>query len=137
MKLSTNFGLHEFACPCGCGREKLPRVVAALKRLCERRLEPTRAACGNHRMTIHSGVRCPAYNAKCGGAKASKHMVLGKVAAADVVVGGVPTLNVWIAAHGIATALGSGGVKAYVNRAKGRTEFVHMDDRTGAWLPKP
>jgi uncharacterized protein YcbK (DUF882 family) len=137
MKLSTNFSLHEFACPCGCGREKLPRVVAALKRLCERRLEPVRAACGDHRMTIHSGVRCALYNAKCGGAKASKHMVLGKVAAADVFVEGVPTLEVWDAAWSIARNLGSGGVKAYVNRAKGRTEFVHMDDRASAWLPKP
>ena len=137
MKLSTNFSLHEFACPCGCGREKLPRVVAALTRLCERRLEPVRAACGDHRMTIHSGVRCALYNAKCGGAKASKHMVLGKVAAADVFVEGVPTLEVLDAAWSIARNLGSGGVKAYVNRAKGRTEFVHMDDRASAWLPKP
>jgi len=137
MKLTDNFGLSEFACPCGCGREKLPHVVAALKRLCERRLEPVRAACGNHRMDIHSGVRCALYNATLGGAKASKHMVLGKVAAADVFIEGVPTLKVWDAAWSIARNLGSGGVKAYTNRAKGRVNFVHMDDRTSLWLPKP
>ena len=136
MKLSDNFSLSEFACPCGCGREKLPHVVAALTRLCERRLEPVRAACSGAPVRIHSGVRCAAYNAKLGGAKASKHMALGKVAAADVVVGGVPTLKVCDAARSIARNLGSGGVKAYTNRAKGRVEFVHVDDRASLWLPK-
>ena len=117
MKLSEHFTLREFACPCGCGSEA--GKVAALTALCVDVLEPLRAELGVP-LTIHSGYRCPAQNRRCGGAKASQHM-LGT--AADVVCS-LPPDAVWEAAKAIQARRGRGGVGRY-------TRFTHLDNRKG------
>ncbi len=128
MKLTENFSLREFACPCGCGGEKAPKVVERLRLLCERRLQPIRDALGVA-VRIHSGYRCPTFNAKCDGAKMSKHM-LGT--AADVWSPDADVDAIYAAALEVSMKLKSGGIKGYV-RNDGRRSFCHVDDRTSRW----
>lgn len=78
MKVSEHFNREEFACKCGCGFATVDVKLIQL-------LETVR----NHfnaPVTISSGCRCKAYNAKIGGAKNSKHM---EGIAADITVKGV------------------------------------------------
>lgn len=128
MKLTENFSLREFACPCGCKGEQDPEVAARLRRLCERRLQPIRDALGVP-LRIHSGFRCEAYNARCGGAKRSQHM-LGT--AADVWSPDADVDAIYGAALAVAMGLKGGGIKGYV-RTDGRRSFCHVDDRGGVW----
>lgn len=117
MKLSDHFNLSEFACPDGCGKEA--GAVDALRALCEAVLEPLRADLGVP-LTIHSGFRCGDYNRRCGGAKASQHL-LG--VAADVKCD-KPTDEVHAAAKRIQARRGRGGVGKYAR-------FTHVDNRKG------
>lgn len=76
--LSKHFSAREFACHCGCGAS---RVAPALVNL----LEQIREHFGQ-RVTVVSGRRCPAHNARVGGATSSQHLV---GTAADIKVQGV------------------------------------------------
>lgn len=83
MKLSPHFDASEFACHCGCGfGTRLGDVAGALVDL----LEAIRAHF-EAPVTVVSGCRCAAHNARVGGAKISQHRY-GK--AADIKVQGVP-----------------------------------------------
>ena len=117
MRLSAHFALSEFACACGCGTES--GKVEALTALCESVLEPLRAELGVP-LAIHSGFRCAVQNRRCGGAKASQHM-LGT--AADVVCS-LPPDAVWEAAKRVQARRGRGGVGKY-------SRFTHVDNRKG------
>ena len=65
------FVIDEFACKCGCGLGKgkddaLPAaIVMALDRIREGIKTP---------LIVNSGFRCPAHNARSGGAKNSRHL---------------------------------------------------------------
>lgn len=68
------FRLDEFRCKCGCGQV---RVASGLVLL----LDVVRGILG-YPLTVTSGFRCPARNAKVGGAENSRHMI---GCAADIV----------------------------------------------------
>ena len=73
--MSKYFKPEEFMCHCGCGEKDVnPKLVELLDRI--------RVSFGKP-ITIMSGKRCEAHNAKVGGAKRSQH-VLGN--AADIKV---------------------------------------------------
>ena len=127
IKLTENFALSEFACGCGCDRHEQPEIVAALRRLCERRLQPIRDALGVS-LRVHSGVRCEAYNKRCGGARRSQHLF---GVAADLVPHGGDIAAVGREARAIIAALGCGGVKEYHRTT--RISFCHVDDRRTTW----
>ena len=77
--LSKNFSRHEFKCKCG-NCEQIgpdPQLVIELQALRDYFDAP---------VTIHSGHRCPAYNARVKGAKGSQHL---KGTAADISVKGI------------------------------------------------
>lgn len=74
-KLSEHFVLGEFACNDGSDTVKVDSKLIEM-------LEKLRSAVGGT-VTINSGYRTPAYNAKVGGAASSQHL-LGS--AADIVV---------------------------------------------------
>ena len=80
--LTAHFSKYEFACK--DGTEVPAHLLPNLMRLCNA-LEVLRADLGQP-ITIMSGYRTAAYNAKCGGAKFSRH-VQGD--AADIQVAGV------------------------------------------------
>lgn len=83
MKLSPHFDASEFACHCGCGLGmRLGDVAGGLVDL----LESIRAHF-DAPVTVVSGCRCAAHNARVRGAKISQHR-WGK--AADIKVQGVP-----------------------------------------------
>ena len=73
MQLTPHFQLDEFACRCGCGRHKKLSTVANLRRLAIN-LEVIREAAGGGPLVVQSGFRCPAHNARVGGATRSLHM---------------------------------------------------------------
>jgi len=70
MKLSEHFDDSEFACH-HC--HKLPErgMDGELIQL----LEALRELCGNKKMKIMSGYRCPEHNRAVGGARSSQHML--------------------------------------------------------------
>lgn len=68
---TEHFKVSEFACKCGCGKNDIDQRVINMA-------ETIRLALGVP-VRVNSGCRCPAYNAKVGGVKGSKH-VLGKAA---------------------------------------------------------
>lgn len=76
---------------------------------------------------IVSGYRCPEYNAKVGGAKASQHM-LGR--AADVRVMGLPDFGINEVTESISTdrhrwyMFARGGIGVYTEQ-----KFIHLDVR--------
>jgi len=127
MTLTENFTLSEFACGCGCKGHERPEIVDALRRLCERRLQPLRDRLGVA-LRIHTGYRCKAYNDRCGGAKRSQHLY-GK--AADLIPADGNVERIGDEARAIIADLRSGGVKVY--RRQKRVSFTHVDDRAGRW----
>lgn len=64
--LSANFSRHEFACKCGCGADHINTDLVAY-------IQMIRSAVGQP-ITITSGVRCSAHNARCGGKPSSAHL---------------------------------------------------------------
>lgn len=87
MKSNPYFTLDEFKCKCGkcelptgCPPDELIDILCKIREHY------------NAPLIINSGYRCPTHNAKVGGAKASRH-TFGD--AADFVVKGVPTKEVW------------------------------------------
>ena len=73
MNLSPHFTLAELTrTSSGLANVPTDAEVKALKALCATLLEPVRAKFGP--VSIHSGYRGPAVNAKIGGSKTSQHM---------------------------------------------------------------
>lgn len=110
-KLTEHFDSGEFACNC-CGRLHPDGVPVALLAY----LENIREHFGKP-VNINSGYRCPAHNARVGGAKRSMHLE-GK--AADLWIGGVDPQAVYDYADGLIG--GGGGVGDY-------NTFTHIDVR--------
>lgn len=70
IKLSENFMLSEFLCPCGClaGDDlTIPMEVPFIMKLQKLRTRFQKP------IIITSGYRCPSYNKRIGGAPNSKH----------------------------------------------------------------
>ena len=119
MKLTEHFDLTEFSCHDG---SQVPQLLIANARRLAENLEVLRAELA---LPIHvmSGYRTEAYNRKCGGAKASKHLT---AEAADVQVGGIKPSTV----HAVILRLigegkmHDGGVGSYIG-------FTHYDVRVG------
>ncbi len=65
IKISENFSLREFQCPCCHAVMLHPRLAAALQRLRTARGGP---------VVITSGYRCARRNAEAGGVPHSRHM---------------------------------------------------------------
>jgi len=121
--ITEHFSRHEFACKC-CGlAEPHPRLVLALESLRER--------LGGLPLTISSGTRCHAYNAKVGGARNSMHVPHaeygGYSLAADVQCPAA-TLEELLAAAIECNDFHNGGIGLYV---KGDVRWVHVDVRLG------
>lgn len=111
--LTTNFSRAEFACRCGCGLDTIHHdLVVILQAIRDHFARPVQIA---------SGLRCPARNAKVGGARNSQHLT-GH--AADIVIDGVTPRAVASYAAGLMP--GWGGIKAY-------PRFTHIDIRRGIW----
>jgi uncharacterized protein YcbK (DUF882 family) len=82
-RLSPHFTIEEF--DCHDGTRVSPREYNGLEYLCRTYLEPLRKSYGP--VTVHSGFRTAAYNAKIGGAQRSYHVYTihdGNDQAADV-----------------------------------------------------
>ena len=108
--LSPHFRVREFACRDGSDTVKIDDALVEL-------LEQIRAAAGGA-VTINSGYRTAAYNARVGGARYSQHL-LGR--AADIQVRGAsPLLVGQIAEYYLG---GHGGIGVYQT-------FTHVDTRT-------
>ena len=90
--LSKNFSLSEFKCKCG----ECDQISPPLELVTE--LQEMRDHFGKS-VSIHSGHRCPKYNALVGGAKYSKH--LEAVAADHTVEGHTPdeVQRYWLRKH--------------------------------------
>ena len=116
-QLTPHFTISEFNCHNG---QRVPAyAVPALKKLCEKYLEPMRAKFGPAK--VMSGYRPTAYNAKIGGARYSQHIydLTPDSVAADLIFSkGTP--RQWAAE---AKRLRAGGVGTYPS-------FVHVDNRT-------
>ncbi|MBH9537889.1 D-Ala-D-Ala carboxypeptidase family metallohydrolase [Novosphingopyxis sp. YJ-S2-01] len=102
MKLSEHFTLAEMTASQVAARQGIdnsagPDEIAALRRLCERVLEPVRRHF-DRPVIISSGYRSPALNRAIGGSAASQHS-LGE--AADFTIPGVPNIEVarWMETH--------------------------------------
>ncbi|MBA7525641.1 hypothetical protein ES705_17794 [subsurface metagenome] len=65
FKISNNFNLKEFECPC-CNRVKISKIMII-------RLERLRILIGNKPIKITSGYRCKNQNSIVGGVKNSYH----------------------------------------------------------------
>lgn len=111
--VSSNFQVKEFACK--DGTDSIPIDMALVNYLQKIRTWAGAA------VTINSGYRTPAYNAKIGGASGSYH-TLGQ--AADIVVSGKTTLDVSKQAQ----SLGILGIERNLSG-----NYVHIDTRTTKW----
>lgn len=105
--LSEHFSAHEFACKDGSEHPIDPQLIAML--------EHVRAHFGQP-VTVESGYRSPAYNAKVGGAKSSYHL---KGMAADITIRDVSPADVYRYCD---TAFKLGGIGRYGS-------FTHVDCR--------
>ena len=101
-----HFSNNEFACKDGCGLNKAPSPILL------QALEELRELCGNRPVTIISGWRCAANNARSGGAKNSQHLFGG---AADLYVAGMPILAVYRAAVTVKAFSGFGLSKSWLH----------------------
>lgn len=112
MRLSENFYRREFACKCGCGLDSIEMETVEV-------LQAVRDHFGVP-VSITSGLRCKAHNARVGGAPRSQHLT-GR--AADIKVHGVMPRAVyeWL----VSEYPGRYGVGLY-------STFVHVDTRPGA-----
>ena len=68
MKLTKDFDLIEFSCPCGCDFDGVPMDVGFMIKL-----QKVRDLYGKP-MKINSGYRCPEHNAKINGSPTSQHL---------------------------------------------------------------
>ncbi len=107
--ISTHFSRSEFTCKCGCSQDTVDVVLVAT-------LERVRAHFGNP-IHVTSGNRCPAYNAKVGGAKSSQHLLSR---AADIQVEGISPARVFAYLDDTDHA---GGLGSYPT-------FTHIDSRS-------
>jgi uncharacterized protein YcbK (DUF882 family) len=115
---SQHFTRRELDCRCGCVTP--PHVEVNLAQLALS-LESLRTRLGSVPLYINSGYRCPAYNARIGGAKQSQHMT-GK--AADLSGRTVSPAKIAQAAEYVG-AFKNGGIGRY-------KYFTHVDIRRGA-----
>jgi hypothetical protein len=118
IQLTANFKLFEFASKDGA--DELPlsmQLIGILQRM--------RDKCGKP-ITINSGYRSPAHNAKIGGAKDSQHM---KGTAADLTVSGMTPFQVACLAEEVFAEFGVtvGGIGQY-----DKQKFTHIDVRTSS-----
>jgi uncharacterized protein YcbK (DUF882 family) len=118
MKISRNFDLSEFACNDGTDvpAEYLPNVISLAKNL-----QVLRDALKKP-VTINSGYRSPAYNAKIAGAASKSQHLLAK--AADIRVSGLLAIEVYNVILRLIEQgkMHNGGVGLY-------DTFVHYDVR--------
>lgn len=108
-QLSPHFTRQEFTCRCGCGFDTVDSQTLNL-------LGTVRSHF-NAPVTVTSGCRCDAYNARVGGAKHSQHR-LGR--AADIQVKGIEpdAVAAWVEAN-------------HPHASVGRyATFTHIDTRT-------
>ena len=112
MRLTKNFLLSEFICPCGCHHDGVPMDVGFMMKL-----QKVRDIYGKP-MIVNSGYRCPAHNAAVKGSPTSQHM-LGL--AADIQC---DSFNDRYALVNAAFAVGMRGIGVYQS-------FVHLDSRYG------
>lgn len=110
---TEHFKVSEWRCK--DGTEVPQQYYANLQRLMDK-LEVLRKEVGNRPITIVSGYRTPAYNAKVDGAKQSQHMV---ATAADIRVSGMAASEVYKIADKV---FADGGVGKY-------STFTHVDVR--------
>lgn len=112
-RLSSYFRTAEFKCRCRsatCDAPPMdPAFIDKLQALREQWGKP---------LIITSGARCPAWNAKVGGAEKSQH-VLGK--AADILMPDASAIPKFVA---LAEKVGFGGIGIAM-------QFVHLDSRDG------
>ncbi len=123
MRITPNFYLDEFVSHDG-DEYPAPWITERLVPLCET-LQALRDFVGAP-VSIISGYRSPAWNARIGGAGHSQH-VEGR--AADVRVAGVTPAEV----HGIVLALHKGGKMPHLGGLGVYTGWCHLDVRP----PKP
>jgi len=114
-KLSDHFKVSEFACRDGTDAILIDSRLPGI-------LEDIRESCGGKPVTVNSGYRTPAHNAKVGGAPDSFHM---KGQAADITIAGVNTEAICWAAE---AALKKRGIPGGIGRYIGQN-FVHVDTR--------
>jgi uncharacterized protein YcbK (DUF882 family) len=117
-KLSKNFSLNEFASKDGA---ETPAAVLENLRKLAKNLEVIRAHFGNVPITINSGYRSPAHNAKIKGKPRSLHMT-GK--AADFVIKGYTPKQIAVELENLIFLgkISQGGIGIYPN-------FIHYDIR--------
>lgn len=110
---TAHFTMREWRCKDGTDvpREYWPNLQRAMDKL-----EVLRTKLGNRPITIVSGYRTPAYNAKVDGAKQSQHMF---ATAADIRVSGMAASEVYKIADKV---FSDGGVGKY-------STFTHVDVR--------
>lgn len=104
--LTENFHLSEYECRCGCGETLVDGDhIQKLQKFREKIGKPVR---------INSAYRCPAYNAKIGGASDSRHMYGD---ATDITADGIPPSVVYANADNIFDGVGK------------YNTFTHVDSR--------
>ena len=107
-RLTSNFLLSEFACPC-CSRVSADfRLVSGLQGLRDAIQRP---------LVINSAFRCEKHNLEVGGAANSQHKI---GTAADIHVPGMKTLDLLLAAESVRWLQGFGYGEKY----------LHVDVRT-------
>ena len=114
--LAPGFRVREFRCKDGSDEILVDEALVLL-------LQCIREHFGKA-VTITSGYRTPAHNAKVGGSKSSQHL-LGR--AADIQVSG--TIVEDVAAYAESLMPGWGGVGRYPVKAGRATGWVHVDTR--------
>lgn len=114
--LAPGFRVREFRCKDGSDEILVDEALTVV-------LQCIREYFGKA-VTITSGYRTPAHNAKVGGSKSSQHL-LGR--AADIRVQGVSVEDV--AAYAESLMPGWGGIGRYPVKAGRATGWVHVDTR--------
>ena len=120
VKLSANFKVSEFACHDGSDTVLIDDALVEL-------LQKIREHFGKA-ITINSGYRTTAWNAKNGGAQKSQHL-LGK--AADITITGVTPLEIAQYAEFLQPTAGGIGVYQSFTHVDVRAARTRWDSRTG------